>query len=154
MNILVRNLPRGLTGDDLFKLFQPFGEIKSYNIVTDEGSGNSKGFGFVDMPDNTEASAAIKTLNGKLINNLKIRVKAGNPPRRTSSSKPAGPKPKRPETRGKRRPVGAKPERTETRGKRKPVGARPERTESRGKRHPIGGKPGGTSSAKARRPKR
>jgi len=110
MNILVRNLPRGLTGNDLLKLFQPFGIIKSYNIVTDEGSGNSKGFGFVDMPDNTEASAAIKALNGKLINNLKIRVKAGNPPRKTSS-KPAGTKSKRFETKGKRRPAGAQQQR-------------------------------------------
>ena len=170
MNILVRNLPRGLTGEDLLQLFQPFGEIKSYTVVTDEGSGSSKGFGFVDMPDNSEAVSAIKALNGKVINGLKIRVKTGHPPRKTFSSKPGGVKPVRTETRGQRKPVGTKPERSETRGNRRPVGPKPERSENRGKRKPVGpkperagswgkrkpvgGKPVGSSSTKARRPKR
>ena len=152
MNILVRNLPRGLTGEDLLQLFQPFGEIKSYTVVTDEGSGSSKGFGFVDMPDNSEAVSAIKALNGKVINSLKIRVKAGHPPRKTFSSKPAGPKPERVEMRGKRTPLGAKPGRTETRGKRTPLGAKPERTESRGNRRPVGPKPERPETRGKRRP--
>ena len=109
MNILVRNLPRGLTGNDLLKLFQPFGMIKSYNIVTDEGSGTSKGFGFVDMPDNDEAKAAIKALNGKLINNLKIRVKAGQQARKSFRDKPAGAKPGRVEGREKKKTSGGRP---------------------------------------------
>ncbi|MCL5978710.1 MAG: RNA-binding protein [Nitrospirae bacterium] len=78
MNILVRNLHRGVTENDLLQLFKPFGTIKSHNIVIDQSTGKSKGFGFVDMPDNSEAAAAIKALDGKLIRGLKIRVKASN----------------------------------------------------------------------------
>lgn len=75
MNILIRNMTKTVTEGELFKLFQPFGEIKSYNIVTDQATGQSKGFGFVEMPDRDEASAAIKALNGKLLRGQKIRVK-------------------------------------------------------------------------------
>ncbi|HEX8949374.1 MAG TPA: RNA-binding protein [Dissulfurispiraceae bacterium] len=75
MNILVRNMSRGITEEELFHLFQPFGKVKSLNIVIDASTGNSKGFGFVEMPDDAEAAAAIKALNGKLIQGMQIRVK-------------------------------------------------------------------------------
>ncbi len=75
MNILVRNLSREINKKELFMLFQSFGKIKSHDIVIDAATGKSKGFGFIDMPEDSEAAAAIKALDGKLIKGLKIRVK-------------------------------------------------------------------------------
>ncbi len=75
MNILVRNLSRDTNEVDLKRLFEPFGKIASVNIVVDEATGKSKGFGFVAMPNKEEAVAAIKQLNGKVIKGEKIRVK-------------------------------------------------------------------------------
>jgi RNA recognition motif-containing protein len=60
---------------ELFQLFQSFGRIKSLNIVMDASTGKSKGFGFVDMPEDFEAVAAIKALDGKLVQGLRMRVK-------------------------------------------------------------------------------
>jgi len=78
LKILVRNLFREVTEKELLQLFLPFGKIKSLNIVTDKLTGKSKGFGFVDMPEASEAAAAIKTLNGKIIHGEKLRVKTAN----------------------------------------------------------------------------
>ena len=75
MNILVRNLSRGVNEEELFQLFQPFGRIKSLNIVMDASTGKSKGFGFVDMPEDFESAKAIKALDGKLVQGLRMRVK-------------------------------------------------------------------------------
>jgi len=75
LNILVRNLSREVNEKELFQLFQPFGKIKSLNIVMDASTGKSKGFGFVDMPQDSEAVAAIKALDGKVIQGLRVRVK-------------------------------------------------------------------------------
>ena len=75
MNILVRNLSREVKEEELFQIFQSFGRIKSLNIVMDTSTGKSKGFGFVDMPENSYAVTAIKALDGKLIQGLRIRVK-------------------------------------------------------------------------------
>lgn len=75
MNILVRDLPKEFTEKDLFELFMPFGKIKALNIVTDPATGSSKGFGFVEMKDDTESRVAMKELNGKVILGERIRVK-------------------------------------------------------------------------------
>jgi RNA recognition motif-containing protein len=75
LNILVRNLSREVNEKELFQLFQSFGRIKSLNIVMDASTGKSKGFGFVDMPEDFEAVAAIKALDGKLVRDLRMRVK-------------------------------------------------------------------------------
>lgn len=56
------------------KLFEPFGTIEACNLVFDKVTGKSKGFGFVEMPDK-EAWAAIKAVNGKMVQGFKIRVK-------------------------------------------------------------------------------
>ena len=56
-------------------LFQAFGKVQSCNLVTDQTSGESKGFGFVDMPRAGEAKVAMKNLNHKTIGSNKIRVK-------------------------------------------------------------------------------
>ena len=75
MKLLVRNLDRSTTKEELIVLFQEFGAVQSCNLVLDQKTGESKGFGFVEMPKAGEAKAAIKNLNNKTIGNNKIRVK-------------------------------------------------------------------------------
>lgn len=76
MNILIRNLSRNVTESGLREMFSPFGKIASANIVMDEKSHTSKGFGFVEMEDPKEAKSAIQALNGKKIDGEKMRVKS------------------------------------------------------------------------------
>jgi len=75
MKLLVRNLDRSTTEEELRGLFQEYGLVQSCNLVMDRDSGASKGFGFVDMPKSGEAKAAVKNLNNKVIGDQKIRVK-------------------------------------------------------------------------------
>ena len=75
MKLLIRNLDRSTTEEELLVLFLEFGAVQSCNLVMDQGSGKSKGFGFVEMPKPGEAKAAIKNLNNKTIGKNKIRVK-------------------------------------------------------------------------------
>lgn len=75
MKLLIRNLDRSTTEEELKGLFQEYGTVQFCNLVIDKASGESKGFGFVEMPKPGEAKAAIKNLNYKTIGNKKIRVK-------------------------------------------------------------------------------
>jgi RNA recognition motif-containing protein len=75
MKLLVRNLTRSLTEDDLKELFESYGGVQSCVIVMDKQTNESKGFGFVEMPKVGEAKAAMKNLNGKDVEGKKIRVK-------------------------------------------------------------------------------
>lgn len=75
MKLLVRNLARSTTEDELQALFEPFGLVQSCSLVMDKESGLSKGFGFVEMPKPGNGKAAMKQLNGKEIAGNKIRVK-------------------------------------------------------------------------------
>jgi RNA recognition motif-containing protein len=75
MKLLIRNLDRLTTEEELKSLFQEFGTVQSCNLVIDQDSGASKGFGFVEMPKVGEAKAAVKNLNNKTIGSNKIRVK-------------------------------------------------------------------------------
>jgi len=75
MKLLIRNLDRLTTEEELKNMFQEFGEVQSCNLVMDRESGSSKGFGFIEMPKSGEAKAAIKNLNNKTIGRNKIRVK-------------------------------------------------------------------------------
>ena len=79
MNIYVGNLPYNLTEDDLKAAFSEFGEVSSANIIMDKMSGQSKGFGFVEMPDNSEADQAIKALNESALNGRNIKVNQARP---------------------------------------------------------------------------
>ena len=63
MNIYVGNLPYTITKDELMDLFVGFGEVSSVNLITDKATGELRGFGFVEMPTQSEAEAAIKGLN-------------------------------------------------------------------------------------------
>jgi RNA recognition motif-containing protein len=75
MKLIVRNLDRATTEDELNRMFQEYGAVQSCNLVIDQASGLSKGFGFIEMPKAGEAKAAIKNLNNKSVGNSKIRVK-------------------------------------------------------------------------------
>jgi len=75
MKLLVRNLDRSTTEEELKDLFQAFGKVQSCNLVIDQASGLSKGFGFVEMPRAGEAKAAMKNLNYSTVGSNQIRVK-------------------------------------------------------------------------------
>lgn len=74
MNIYVGNLHFGLNEDELRKAFEEFGEVASAKIITDRYSGRSKGFGFVEMPNESEAEAAINNLNGAELKGRAVNV--------------------------------------------------------------------------------
>jgi RNA recognition motif-containing protein len=74
MNMYVGNLAYSVTEEELKKAFSEFGEVSSVKIITDKFSGQSKGFGFVEMPNNSEADQAIKALNGKVLSGRSIKV--------------------------------------------------------------------------------
>jgi peptidylprolyl isomerase len=71
MNVHVGNLPSAVTGSDLREAFEPFGRVETARVVQHRHGGGSKGFGFVDMPSQSEAVSAIVGLDGK---NLKGRA--------------------------------------------------------------------------------
>lgn len=75
MKLLIRNLARNTTEAELQALFEPLGKIQSCKLVLDPKTGQSKGFGFIEMPNPGQAKAAVKTLNGKELGGNKIRVK-------------------------------------------------------------------------------
>jgi len=80
MNMHVGNLAYNVTEDDLKTLFSSFGEVSSVNIIKERSSGQSKGFGFVDMPNNSEADKAMKGLNGTRLKDQLIKVSQAKPP--------------------------------------------------------------------------
>ncbi len=65
MNIYVGNLSSGVTDEAVRKAFESFGEVTSARVIKDKYSGQSRGFGFVEMPGKSQAQTAIKSLNGK-----------------------------------------------------------------------------------------
>ena len=79
MNIYVGNLSDQFKTDSLRTLFIEFGKVESAKIIMDRFTGRSKGFGFVEMPDNSEADQAIKALNGKFIEGQNIKVNPADP---------------------------------------------------------------------------
>ena len=79
MNIYVGNLPYSISDDDLRAAFAAFGEVSSATVIMDKMTGRSKGFGFVEMPGQDEAEAAIKALDGKDLGGRNIRVNEARP---------------------------------------------------------------------------
>lgn len=75
MKLLIRNLSRSTTQDELRSLFEAHGAVQSCTLVMDKDTGKSKGFGFIEMPNPGESKTAMKSLNGKDISGSKIRVK-------------------------------------------------------------------------------
>jgi RNA recognition motif-containing protein len=79
MNIYVGNLANQVTEDDLRKAFEAFGQVESANIIKDKFSGESRGFGFVQMPSKTEAQSAIEKMNGTDLMGRAINVNEARP---------------------------------------------------------------------------
>jgi cold-inducible RNA-binding protein len=86
--IFVGNFSFSMTEAELRSLFQPFGTVDSVSVVTDRDTGRSRGFGFVEMPNDGEAEKAIAALNGKdaggralTVNEARPKVERGGGPR-------------------------------------------------------------------------
>ena len=78
MNLFVAKLSSSTTGDDLKEIFSQYGEVSSAKVIFDRETGNSKGFGFVEMPNAEEANAAIAALNESEVDGKEIVVKEAN----------------------------------------------------------------------------
>lgn len=85
MNIYVSNLSYNTTSDSLQELFSEQGEVTSVNVIIDRESGRSRGFGFVEMPNDTEGQKAINELNGTDFEGKTIVVNVARPKTERSS---------------------------------------------------------------------
>ncbi|MEA1886963.1 MAG: RNA-binding protein [Bacteroidota bacterium] len=79
MNIYVGNLDFKVNEDELQKLFEEYGTVSSAKIIVDKYSGRSKGFGFIEMDNDSEASQAIKDLDGSVIQDREVIVNEAKP---------------------------------------------------------------------------
>ncbi len=79
MNIYVGNLAYEVTDDDLNEAFSPFGEVTSARVIRDRFTDRSRGFGFVEMSNDTEAQTAIDDVNGKEIKGRAVTVNQARP---------------------------------------------------------------------------
>jgi len=79
MNIYVGNLSNDVTDEDLRQEFEEFGQVESANVIKDKFSGESRGFGFVEMPSKEEATAAIEGLQERDLKGKKINVNEARP---------------------------------------------------------------------------
>lgn len=91
MNIYVGNLSYNTAEPDLEAAFRQFGTVTSARVVTDRFSGRSRGFGFVEMPSDSEANAAIQGLNGKDLNGRTITVNESKPRASEGGNRDRGP---------------------------------------------------------------
>ena len=88
MNIYVGNLPYSVTEDDLRNMFGEFGEVSSANIITDQYTGQSKGFGFVEMSNQQEAEEAISNLNDSSVQGRNVKVSQARPRKDNAARRP------------------------------------------------------------------
>ena len=79
MNIFVSNLPYTATEDEVRQLFEGYGSVDTVRLMTDRDTGRPRGFGFVEMPNGTEARAAIAGLNGKDLGGRSLTVNEARP---------------------------------------------------------------------------
>jgi RNA recognition motif-containing protein len=79
MNIYVGNLSRQATGDDLREAFEGYGQVDKAHVVKDKFTGESRGFGFVEMPSGDEAKTAIEGMNGKAFMGRTLNVSEARP---------------------------------------------------------------------------
>ena len=79
MNIYVGNLPYNTAEDDLRQAFEQYGQVTKVNIIKDKFSGESRGFGFVEMANDDEAQAALEALNGADMGGRKLNVNEARP---------------------------------------------------------------------------
>lgn len=79
MNIYVGNLPYNVDDRELQRIFEEHGTVSSAKVIIDRESGRSKGFGFVEMPDGSEAQDAIAALNDAQVAGRNLRVNEARP---------------------------------------------------------------------------
>ena len=79
MNIYVGNILRETKEDDLRQAFEAFGQVTSAKIITDKATGDSRGFGFVEMPNHEEANAARSGLDGKDLMGSTLKINEARP---------------------------------------------------------------------------
>ena len=79
MNIYVSNLNHQITDETLLQTFTPFGQVTSAKVIMDQFTGYSRGFGFVDMPNDAEANMAIEKVNGLEVDGRAVYVKEARP---------------------------------------------------------------------------
>jgi RNA recognition motif-containing protein len=79
MNIYVGNLSYGMSEDELREAFAAYGDVASVKILSDRETGRSRGFGFVEMPNQSEGEAAVAQLNGKDVGGRTLRVNEARP---------------------------------------------------------------------------
>ena len=79
MKIYVGNMPYSVTNEDLSDMFREYGDVEEATIIMDRESGRSKGFGFVDMPNNSDADRAMKGLNGTQLGGRALVVNQARP---------------------------------------------------------------------------
>ncbi len=94
MNIFVGNLSRAVTEEELRQAFEAFGQVVSAAIIKDKFTGESRGFGFVEMPSKDEAQAAIAGLNGTELKGRPLNVNEARPrpEGRRRGGRPSGPR--------------------------------------------------------------
>ena len=79
MNIYVGNLPYNITEDELKDVFAEYGAVEKVTLITDKYTGESKGFGFIEMPTQSEAEEAVKSLDGNSVKGRNIKVNQARP---------------------------------------------------------------------------
>lgn len=91
MNIYVGNLSPDTTDENLREAFESFGEVASAKVIKDKYTGQSRGFGFVEMSVQAQAQTAIRSLNGKELLGKEMAVNEAHPqPNRSKSERPRG----------------------------------------------------------------
>ena len=85
MNIYVGNLPHSTTESELNDAFAEFGSVTSAKIITDRETGRSRGFGFVEMPDDNDANEALQAMNGRNFGGRALTVNEAKPKKQFSN---------------------------------------------------------------------
>lgn len=93
MKLFVGNLPFTLSEQQMQDHFAAYGQVSSARIISDRETGRSSGFGFVEMPDDAQARAAITALDGQPLNGRQIRVSEAKPRKTAAEGPGAGPAP-------------------------------------------------------------
>jgi RNA recognition motif-containing protein len=96
MNIYVGNLPYSVRNDELRATFEAYGTVSAAEVIFDKRTRRSRGYGFVEMPDNAEGQRAIAALNGKELHGRELRVDASQPKEERPERGPAKPRDARP----------------------------------------------------------
>jgi RNA recognition motif-containing protein len=86
MNIYVSNLGYNFGDEQLNKLFSGYGTVSSAKVIMDKATGQSRGFGFVEMPDEEAAGKAIKELNGAMADGRSIKISEARPKEEKSNN--------------------------------------------------------------------